>query len=292
MSDRGGVLLAIDTQGRRHLLVAQEEPGTVVGTVESDNLALVVREHNGIGYVDLVCSDQSLGLVFERLCSDVVSRAEEPQVTPYRALMWALDEWQTLFENVVQLSREEHVGLFGELVVLENLARIDPINALNVWTGPERTLRDFTSSKAFVEVKTTTSQDAARVTISSLDQLDPVAGEPLYLAMVSLRNDPMGDSVGSLMNRLVGMGVPKHALQKKIAQYGFRFIENGKDSKFSVNEVFLWRITDESPGLRRSELGARRLAGIESIKYSLAVEALGDPCDIDESEAAMRLCLS
>lgn len=290
---KGNVLIAMDTFGHRHLLVTENGPGAQSGVPDaSDNLVLGARNHDGTGYVDLVCKNDALGLVFERLCADVVTRAQdEPDMHPNKALIRALDDWQALFERTpAALSREEQIGLFGELLVLERLAQTDPVKALGAWSGPGKSLRDFSSEKAFMEVKCTTSQDAKRVSISSLDQLDPAAGEPLFLVLVSLTVDTTGDSTDVLIERLVDAGVPRHALERKVAQYGYSFSSRGTDPKFSVKGLTFWAVQESSPGLRRSDIPSERVQGVEKVTYTLAVESLGVPLNDDDIQDVLALC--
>lgn len=290
----GQVLIALDALGHRHLLVTDDaavDPAKALDV--TDNLGLTSRQHEGTGYIDLACRDDSLGLVFERLCADVVTRARnEPTITPRHALVQALDDWQTLFQRSPSpLSREEHIGLYGELLVMERLAHIDPVGALSSWTGPAKSLRDFSSERAFIEVKCTTSQDAKRITVSSLDQLDPAAGDPLFLVLVSLTPDTTGDSTQVVIERLVAAGVPRHALERKVAQYGYSF-STSEDPKFSVKSMTFWEVQEESPGLRRSDVPPERINGVEKVKYTLAVESLGDSMAADEIENVLTICAS
>lgn len=290
----GQVLIGLDALGHRHLLVTDDAPPDPPKMLDvTDNLGLTSRQHNGNGYIDLACRDDSLGLVFERLCADVVSRARnEPKKTPRHALVQALDDWQTLFQwSPTPLSREEQIGLYGELLVLERLAEMDPVGALLSWTGPGKSLRDFSSEKAFMEVKCTTSQDAKRISISSLDQLDPAAGDPLFLVLVSLAPDSTGDSTQVVIDRLIAAGVPRHALERKVAQYGYSF-STTEDPKFSVKSLTFWEVQEASPGLRRSDIPPERINGVEKVKYTLAVESLGDSMAADDIQNVLTLCVS
>lgn len=287
------VLIGMDSASRRHLLVLHESSTSVLEDALTANLSLTGVVHEGIPYVDLACSNPKLGLVFERLCADVVTRlSSPPKMSPEAALVSALDDWKTLFLAIrPSLTREEEVGLHGELAVLERFARIDPSKALGIWTGPTKSLRDFSSASGYLEVKATTSQDAKRVTISSLDQLDPAAGEPLFLAVVRLQTDTQGETVSSLMKNLVGLGVPRFALERKVAEYGYDFGNEHESGSYEVADVRAWAISDSSPGLRRSELGSMRLQGVERVKYGLSLEALGTEMSDSAFEKMVLKCL-
>lgn len=287
------VLIGMDSGGRRHLLVRRAFSASVFEDVLTANLSLSATDHEGVAYIDLACKNPALGMVFERLCADVISRLQaQRELSPERALMVALDDWKALFRAAPHgLSREDEIGLHGELALLERFARLDPVKCLGVWTGPAKSLRDFTSSSGYLEVKTTTSQDAKLIHVSTLDQLDPAAGSPLYLAAVRIQNDPQGDTILDVFQRLVGLGVPSFALERKLVEYGYEFSSAQNEAVYRLVEIRAWSIDDGSPGLRRSELGKERLNGIERVQYSLSVDTLGPEISETEFEELIHLCL-
>lgn len=287
------VLLGMDSGWRRHLLVLHESSTSILEDALTANLSLSGVMHEGIPYIDLACGSPDLGNVFERLCADVISRLMSGQeLSPERALVSALDDWKTLFLAVrPSLTREEEIGLHGELAVLGRLARVDPGKALKAWTGPTKSLRDFSSVSAYLEVKATTSQDANRVTISSLDQLDPASGGPLFLAVVRLQADTQGETISSLVKYLVEAGVPRFELERKVAEYGYDFARDHESRFYRVAGLRAWAISDDSPGLRRSDLGSGRLQGVERVKYGLSLDALGPEMSEPAFEDMVLECL-
>jgi hypothetical protein len=218
-----------------------------------------------------------LSYVFERLCADVIDRLSGT-TTAVATVKSTLDDWRALFRGDPKaLSRESLIGLLGELEVLTNLARQEPIAALESWVGPSKALHDFALNGTSLEVKATSSQDASRVTISSLDQLDPHSANLLYLAVVHLHEENAAPTIDDRLRALIDMGVPSYKLIQKVADYGHIF-ESGINNQalYALREIRYWQVTDAFPGLRRSDLSESRLAGVEHVKYDLLLASVGE----------------
>lgn len=276
----GQILIGLDADSHRHLLIPVPRDTVAPHALAGSSLQLRIRSEGLVGqYLDLACTSSALSMVFERLCSDVIDRLALASGNPVATLKSTLDDWRALFAGAKSvLSRESLLGLIGELEVLAMLARREPVAALEAWVGPTGALRDFTMEGAAIEVKCTSAQDGGRVTISSLDQLDPKTATGLFLAAVHLRPDPAAPSLDDRIRNLMELGVPAYGLIKKVGSYGHIF-ESGDqdDALFRLESIRCWRIRDDFPGLRRSELDTVRLNGVENVKYDLLLDVLGAP---------------
>lgn len=274
----GLILIGMDPDGLRHLLIPVSDDTVIPRGHAAGPLRFGLREMGSAGrFLNLTCTELPLSYVFERLCADVVDRLEGTNTTAVPTVKSALDDWRALFSGgTVELSRESLIGLIGELEVLTRLARQEPVAALESWVGPSGALHDFAFAGTSLEVKSTSSQDGGRVTISSLDQLDPHTTNVLYLAVVHVRPDDSAPTVDDRLRALIDMGVPSYTLIQKTADYGHVF-ESGKnnDAVFALQDIRYWRVTEEFPGLRRSDLRGSRLVGIERVKYDLLVDTAG-----------------
>lgn len=84
------------------------------------------------------------------------------------------------------LSESQEVGLFGELLFIQFLARVlGPGPAVNAWQGAMPEEHDFVFADLHIEVKTT-STERRRHSISSLSQLVPLPDVPLSLLSIQL----------------------------------------------------------------------------------------------------------
>lgn len=273
----GSVLIGMDPDGLRHLLIPVSTDTVLPNGQTAGTLRFVVMDMGSKGrFLDLTCTELPLSYVFERLCADVMDRLDGATAA-VATVQSTLDDWRALFSGgAVELSRESLIGLIGELDVLAGLACHEPVAALESWVGPSGALHDFALGGTSLEVKSTSSQDGSKVTISSLDQLDPLTADTLYLAVVHLRAGTSAPSVDDRIRKLIDMGVPSYKLIQKVADYGHVF-ESGKNNAalFALQDIRYWLVTENFPGLRRSDLKESRLVGVERVKYDLSVDTAG-----------------
>lgn len=142
----------------------------------------------------------NLAQVYHVLCSilDRVQLAGETFVGAVGAVLAGLGE---ILAGRGGLSREQQVGLFGELTVLLSLAAAEtPQTAFTAWRGYQREEHDFGLIEVDVEVKTTLSEKRSHW-ISSLTQLLPTLERDLYL--LSLQITASGQGAGATLPDLV-----------------------------------------------------------------------------------------
>lgn len=97
-----------------------------------------------------------------------------------------IDSWAEIFGRIREpLSKEEQIGLFGELVILQKLIDKFGSTATNWWTGPAATKHDFIANEWEIEVKSSLRLDPI-AHIHPINQLEP---EPVdfYLLMIGLK---------------------------------------------------------------------------------------------------------
>ena len=101
-----------------------------------------------------------------------------------------IEEWAYLFESIKskRLSREEEVGLFGELLTLQELYKNGHSKAIDYWFGPAGELHDFKKDPDWIlEVKTSVSPNPV-VKVGKIDQLEPQS-LPFNLILVKITRD-------------------------------------------------------------------------------------------------------
>ncbi|GGK90145.1 hypothetical protein GCM10007382_07740 [Salinibacterium xinjiangense] len=116
-----------------------------------------------------------------------------------------LSRWKAFFSrNVEGLTREEQLGLFAELVVLQELqaAGVPVDRSVALWEGPHSEVHDFSAQDWALEVKASASLASASATINSERQLDPGEISPLFL--IFLGYDVRPHSQGLTLPQIVG----------------------------------------------------------------------------------------
>lgn len=118
--------------------------------------------------------------VFAALCEDLITTLKPLSSTKEMAqeVVNQLHRWKDLFGKIKfeGLSKEEQQGLYGELVFLRKLLNRSSndtyVSTLQLWTGVEKTNKDFQGDNWAVEVKTTSTNNAQFITINGERQLD------------------------------------------------------------------------------------------------------------------------
>lgn len=284
----GPVLVAIGSTGARHLLVRLgDEPAQLQLPSPVAGLHLNVRRLHPTGdpdslWVDLSPSDPSGERPFFGLAADIV--AELPLAGPPDPayVFLVLDRWRRFWAGTRGgLSREEQLGLLGELwLMLEWLPRLS-LPALNAWVGPLRGRHDFVTPALSIEVKTAGAATGPVVhRITRLDQLDePGTGE---LQLLSLRavSDPLGpDSLDALLERARGAAESSGAacsalLDQRLRAVGVTLQDAGRYAEpLRVVQQELFRVSNGFPRLTSSTFGSGLPAGVSDVTYSLDTSA-------------------
>ncbi|WP_052362821.1 PD-(D/E)XK motif protein [Gordonia alkanivorans] len=274
----GRALVAIDGLKQKHLLVPMkgESPST---DDSSSGVSLQTRvlqvDGRSVEYVDLVCLARDLDLVFERLAEDVLDRLKLDDRLPLATCHLVLAEWRELLRAGVSPSHETLVGLVGELEVLKQLARRDPIRALEAWKGPSKALHDFSTVTRSLEVKGTSTVDGSYVAITHMDQLDSSIVPELHLAVAHVRSDAAGESIDGRIKSLMALGVPRSELLKKVREAGYLYENRLADEyRFTVHSLRLYMVDESFPGPRKNRISAEYLRGVRSVKYELSLDSV------------------
>lgn len=271
------LLLAVDAEGRRHVLAPiAEDYAFVPERGQSVELTDWHHPQTTVRYLDLLCLDETLTQAFEQLTDSIIDRVERRQA-PHIAMQEALFDMRNLLKRSRLLTEEAARGIFGELAVLGWLAERNPIYALEAWTGPEGHVHDFSTKNGDLEVKSAANGSRV-VVISSLEQLDEVADTPLALVRLHLQSAPQGENLGDAVERLVTSGCNRADLVAKLEAAGFRLGIDSDEHRFVLeDEPLAWRVGPDFPGLRSSDLPDERRNAILRVTYSLdLLAATGD----------------
>ncbi|MBE6061898.1 MAG: PD-(D/E)XK motif protein [Clostridium sulfidigenes] len=195
-------------------------------------------------------------------------------------LSTALERWKRFFslrESIV-LTREEQIGLFGELYLLRSMMKngIVASNAISCWKGPYQGVYDFSLSNMSIEVKTTASKMPYKVHISNEMQLDDrLAGGILVLSFIAVQpSDSSGETLGDVVKDIVYFieedEASRSLFQDKIFGCGLgnsyidRYI-----SKYIIKEHGFYNVQENFPRILSKDLAK----GLGDISYSLDISA-------------------
>ena len=207
----GPIRLARGPNGEPELLIPTETGRRLPEGLSSEAVPVrivqfVVRGH-AQPFIELSCLIPELQAPFRELVDDVIRRLREG-VGPEQAVGAAIAQFRDLLRRQQPHGLELLIGLFGELLLLNEMLGTNPQAAKN-WTGPLRQRHDFSSAELSAEVKSTLRRDGRAIRITSLEQLWPPSdGRPLVLVHTVLeRSGGAGMSVRDLVfeaTRLAG----------------------------------------------------------------------------------------
>lgn len=137
--------------------------------------------------------------LFATVCSDAIQAAAPLQrIDAVEAFLARLDAWrQFLRERRTGLTKNEIVGLLGELITLRRCLQLAP-QSLQTWCSPDDGLHDFASGGHALEVKATLGPGAS-LRISNLDQLDNAGVRRLDLLHVRFAEASNGESLNDII---------------------------------------------------------------------------------------------
>lgn len=213
------------------------------------------------------------------LISDIASEFAQSRDLQL-SIKFATARFAELIEMENVLSPEKQLGLIGELLVLREVEMLLPKNSLRFWVGPEKSEHDFKFPHFDLEVKTTSSE-ARKHKIGSVQQLLESPGRELFLASIQLTMSTegsgfsLGDLVNSLRETFTAQG---EMFIEKLHQTGWRlkhnhlytmkFAHRSEPLAFTVDENFP-RVLSEHLTLNPG-LGPR----ISDIEYRINLEDL------------------
>ncbi|MBK3664787.1 PD-(D/E)XK motif protein [Bradyrhizobium diazoefficiens] len=197
-------LLAAVREPDGHITLLIEAPMSAAPSVrlrfETQGLSLTEhrRPAENVFRIAVTLERQELKDVFEALCADLVA-VVSPVVTAvaaFAAMTKRLEAWQACLRvRKGGLSREERIGLLGELVMLRLFAEVAGYNtAVEAWKGPIDGIHDFMAGGAAVEVKSVLGI-GSHLHISRFDQLEMTGLSSLTISRVRFREGQDGISL-------------------------------------------------------------------------------------------------
>ena len=217
--------------------------------------------------------------IFETLCRDVVE-AGEAGTDRDEALSRALQRtrrWYHLLRGgkTNGLSVEEQRGLVGELAFLRDLvSAFGPDTAIEAWTGPTGSAKDFELIGSCVEVKARRVAAKPFVAISSEDQLADVEGSRLCLRVVNVASAvlPEGQSLHDHVRMTAEMfeedGAAFEAWEETLYSTGYDPENSYDDRRWLLGAATDYEVKEGFP-----RISAPLAPGVENVRYSIALDA-------------------
>lgn len=281
---RGRFAFQLDAAG------ARPEDGAIESPAGMD-VVLDDAPHGG-ARLTLLLHDAEDFAIFRVLCGDLLEVTRPfgagEAGRAMRMLLGRLGHWQQVLarRRVGRLSRQEEMGLLGELLLLRDVvaARMGLAAAIAAWRGPYGDEQDFAVDGLIVEVKTQGASADARFMVSSEDQLDTSSGPVLVCRQcLSAASADAGDSLDGVVAGLLAATahVPAANARLRGGLDAAGWAEGvGYDGRWSLGERSWFRAGEGFPRIVRGDLRP----GVSRVRYQVE---LADcmPFRIDEAEA-------
>lgn len=284
------VAVAKDSKGYFHVVIELPKGTAEFDTKLGDVLPAewITVQSSGARLLDVTCADTRLVPTFATMVGEMLDRIDVSGTTAVDELSRVLESWRLILaQQARDRGRNQVIGLFGELVILERMTRVDPVRALMAWRGKEGYRHDFYATNA-LEVKTYTTLNTPKVSIHGAYQLDPPIEGSLHLATFRVEETPTGRTIVEIVDEIVKLGVLRSELLGRSTENAPIILDDGL--RLAVAEERLYEVTDDFPGVRASRLGEDDLKGVESLRFALMLDACPGRIDyqqIDDVLAAL-----
>ena len=251
------------------------------------NLVISFRQVSGGSAFVLGLKERSQIEIFATLCLDVVEAGEAGE-NRSDALARALQRtrrWHHLLRGgrPTGLSVDEQRGLVGELAFLRNLqSAFGPETAIEAWTGPTGSAKDFELIGACIEVKSHRVAAKPYVAIASVDQLTDVEGSRLFLHVVNVASAvlPAGlslhDHVSMTSVLFEESGSAAEAWEEALYSTGYDPSNSYDDRRWLLGTATNYEVAGKFP-----RISSPVLPGVENVRYSVSLDAC-EPFRLEE----------
>ncbi len=243
------------------------------------NLVASFRPVSGGSAFVLGLKERSQVEIFETLCRDVVKAGEagEDREDALSRALQRTRRWYHLLRGGRSggLSVEEQRGLIGELALLRDLLSVfGPETAIEAWTGPTGSAKDFELIGTCIEVKSRRVAAKPFVAISSEDQLADVERSRLFLHVVNVvsavlpEGQSLHDHVRITAELFEEEGGAFEAWEEALYSTGYDPENDYDDRCWLLGVATNYEVIEGFP-----RISSPLLPGVEHARYSISLDA-------------------
>lgn len=288
------LLCALDSEGKRHLLIALRTDEEGLRDTRSRGVSvltrdLVVRGESAARYLDIQCLDTAGHTAFDLIGGELAEELAHPNSEPAGVVRRVLARWRRFWGQLPQslLSREELLGLFGELWFLSRwlLPCYGVAEAVQRWRGPFGARHDFEWELKSVEVKATTSERGRIHHINGLEQLcPPEQGELLFFSLRLREEAGATNTLPSLIadtrRQLESDDEALSRFETALAQVGYSPVHDDEYSRVHLRVVDegLYAVQEDFPRLTPAQFNGDVPPGVEGVDYEINLNTFDHLC--------------
>lgn len=288
------LVAALDSDGRRHLLIQLEPSEAGTEDSQSRGLGVTTREleipsHEPGRYLDITCHDATGYAAFDLIGGEIAERLAARAETAAEIVTRVIAKWRRFWGQSPKplLSREKQIGLFAEVWFLSHwlISRLGAGDAVSSWRGPFGARHDFEWLGRSVEVKATTSTRGRIHRINGLDQLVPPDQGDIFFFSLHLREEAgatnsLPSAITACCSQLDGYPHALSQFESVLAQAGFSIAHESEYDKlrFRIVGQGLFAVRDDFPRLTATQLQTGLPFGIEHVEYDINLSTFGHLC--------------
>ena len=234
--------------------------------------------------------------LFESMITDVIEHIfnleGQTHALIFKKFVDRVRDWQNFMSRGRSgLSRADEIGLFGELLILNNLldSNVPTTEVLDWWKGPLHGRHDYHINGGGLEVKSTTSEEGFIIDVFDISQLDPALVEALFLFGIRLKVDQDGKTLPDMVNHL------RERLQNNTSALfnfdkclGFAGYDDEHishyNTKYQMSEIVGFEVNASFPSLRIATLSPE----IFEVRYRLDLNSIHQP-KLTQNETLKKL---
>lgn len=275
--------LTVDEDGLFGFLLRTESSQKL--PVSSNKLSISYKELNGYNHIQIGLLETRLLDIFTTICEDFVHSIRELDDTLIQAseLTSRFISWCEIFKraNNTALTKQEQIGLYGELCFLKNRIQENPTienyQIVESWIGSEGNEQDFRFNSVLHEVKCVTTRRSFAISISSERQLEVEDDESLILVVYivdkqSGTDNTLNTAVNNVRIILKDSPVALSLFDYKLLEFGY-FDEDYKhysNSTYEDRETHFYSVNDEFPRIIERQLDTP----IFNVRYQIQLEGI------------------
>lgn len=246
-------------------------------TATDSNLAgLLLETHtvNEQASIFVRCLDPDSGIQFSYFVDDLLQHLQEMKKSPLATVLDCVQAWKNIFSRrkLNVLGTSQQIGLLGELLLLEAIAKTKGNESLKSWSGPIPGRHDFVHGKFAVEVKSTLTRDRFPISIHGTYQLESPKNGELWLLGFQFEEHPGGQGIPELVQRIMALGIDAPSFTQLLLQEGFdmKDAQSYEEFKFKVLRTKITHVTDATPRIVRSSVvRPEMLDSLSGLAYSI-----------------------
>lgn len=219
--------------------------------------------------------------VFACLCDNLIGVVRKCGTSSdaIKEIINQIEKWKAMFDRKQSdgLTQLEQQGLYGELIYLQKLIDrnlFSKVESLQLWSGTDKSVRDFQGKGWAVEVKTISVNNSDQITINGERQLDDTLLKMLYLYHLSvessrLSGQTLNDKVDELRKSLMDDMVAVNLFNFKLMEAGY--FDNHRPLYstrcYKVRKENIYHVHNAFPRIKENELRN----GVSHVTYSINV---------------------